>query len=150
MQQAVRFEDSKRVGKCYIGMESPPFVRVPHPVDIKPVWSRAVDTGERRIELLAAIVLPSRPVALYEAISLSGPRAPNVNDIVPFGRSDLRQEARFQDVANERFAGCDDRSLLHSVDRGRPFGPGRPDSPLFVCHTLDPYSSFADFILHAG
>src|SRR5216684_7450042 len=150
VQHAVRFDDSKRFGECYTGMEPAPFARVPHPVDIKPVWSHAVDTGERRIELLAAIVLPSRPVALHEAISLSGPRAPNVNDIVPFGRSDLRQEARFQDVANEHFAGCDNRSLLHSVDRGRTFGPGRPDPPLFVCHILDPYSSFADFILHAA
>src|ERR1700692_2994321 len=86
MQHAIRFEDSKRVGECYTGMEPPPFARVPHPVDIKPVWSHAADTGERRIELLAAIVLPSRPVALHEAISLSGPRAPKVNDIVPFGR----------------------------------------------------------------
>ena len=66
MQHAVRFEESKRVGECYTGMEPPPFARVPHPVDIKPVWSHAVDTGERRVELLAAIVLPSRPVALHE------------------------------------------------------------------------------------
>jgi hypothetical protein len=131
MQHAVRFEDSKRVGECYTGMEPPPFARVPHPVDIEPVWSHAVDTGERRIELLAAMVLPSRPVALHEAISLSGPSAPNVNDIVPFGRSDLRQEARFQDLANERFAGCDNRALLHSVDRGRPIGPGASRSTAF-------------------
>src|SRR5260370_42238358 len=111
MQHAVRFEDSKRVGECYTGMEPPPFARVPHPVDIKPVWSHAVDTGERRIELLAVIVLPSRPVALHEAISLSCPTAPNVNNILAFCRSALRLAGRFQYVTLEPFAGCDDRWL---------------------------------------
>jgi hypothetical protein len=53
MQQAVSFEDSQRLGKRHPGMEPPPFACVPHPVDIKPISSRAVDAGEGGVELLA-------------------------------------------------------------------------------------------------
>jgi hypothetical protein len=49
MQGVVRFEDSRRLGKGYAGMHRPPFARVPHPMDIKPVTSYAVASGEGRI-----------------------------------------------------------------------------------------------------
>ena len=56
MQDTVRFEDSKRLGKRQADVEPPPFARMPHPVDIKAVGAHAVDTGERRVKFLAAIV----------------------------------------------------------------------------------------------
>src|SRR5258708_12464616 len=85
MQDAVRFEDSKRLGKRHTGMEPPPFARVPHPVDIETVLSNAVDTGEGCIELLAAIVLHARPVALHETISPPPPSPIAVSPLLPFG-----------------------------------------------------------------
>src|SRR5208282_6775990 len=74
MQHAVGFEDSKRLGKRHAGIKPPPFAGVPHPVDIKTVASHAVDAGEGRIELFAAIVRHARPVALHEALSHPGTR----------------------------------------------------------------------------
>jgi hypothetical protein len=58
VQDAVRFEDSKRLDKRHAGVKPPPFSRVPHPVNIETVWTYAVDAGEGRIELLAEIVAP--------------------------------------------------------------------------------------------
>ncbi|MBY5402388.1 hypothetical protein [Rhizobium leguminosarum] len=55
MQHAVSFEDSQSLGKRYAGMKPPPFACVPHPIDIEPIGSHAVDAGEGSIELLAAL-----------------------------------------------------------------------------------------------
>jgi len=102
MQDTVRFEDPKRLDKRHAGVKPPPFARVPHPVDIETVRRpMRVDTGEGRIELFAAIVLHARPVTLEETISPRCPSALDIDYVIPFGRLDLRQEARFQDVANE-------------------------------------------------
>ena len=120
MQDAVRFEDSNRLDKRHTGVKPPPFSGVPHPVDIETVRAHAVDTGEGRIELFAAIMLHARPVALEETISPSRPSAADIDHVIPFGRPDLRQEARFQDVANESLAGSDDQSLFSPVRRRWP------------------------------
>ena len=66
MQDSVSFEDSKRLGKRNADMETPPFAGAPHPVDIETVRPHAVDAGEGRIELAAAIVLHAGPVALHK------------------------------------------------------------------------------------
>jgi hypothetical protein len=58
----------KRLDQRHAGMEPPPFSGVRHPVDIEPVRTYAVDASKWRIELLAAILLHVRPVALDEAI----------------------------------------------------------------------------------
>jgi hypothetical protein len=115
MQDTVGFEDSERLGKCHTDVEPPPFARVPHPVDIETVLSHAVDAGEWRVELLATIVFYARPIALHEPISPRRPRAMDVDHVVPFRRLDLRQEARFQDVANEGLASGYDHRLLQFV-----------------------------------
>jgi hypothetical protein len=143
MQDTVRFEDSKRLGKRHTGMEPPPFARVPHPVDIETVLSHAVDTGEGCIELLAAIVLHARPVALHETISPRRPSAMDVDHVIPFGRSDLRQKARPQDFANEGLASRDDRPLFHLVRRRWPRRAGCPYPLLLSGHILDPCLKFA-------
>jgi hypothetical protein len=138
MQDTVRFDDSKRLAKRQAGMEPPPFARVPHPIDIEAALSRAIDTGEARVELFAAIVLHARPVALHETISPRRPGTMDVDHVIPFGRSDLRQEARLQDVANEALASRDDRPLFHLVRRHRP-GRSSCRYPLFLSsHILDP------------
>src|SRR6202790_3453353 len=137
MQDTVRFDDSKRLAKRHAGMKPPPFARVPHPVDIEAALSHAIDTGEGRIELFAAIVLHARPVALHETISPRRPGTMDVDHVIPFGRSDLRQEARLQDVANEALASRDDRPLLHLVRRRRP-GRSSCRYPLLLSrHILD-------------
>src|ERR1700675_456712 len=62
----------------------------------------------------------------------------DVGHVIPFGRSDLRQETRLQDVANEALASRDDRPLLHLVRRRRP-GRASCRYPLFLSsHMLDP------------
>jgi hypothetical protein len=103
--------------KRHTGMEPPPFAGVPHPVDIEMVPSHAIDTGEGFIELFAAIVLHTRPVALHETVSPRRPGAMDVDHVIPFGRSDLWQKARLQDVANEALASRDDCPLPHLVRR---------------------------------
>jgi hypothetical protein len=130
MQDAVRFEDSKRLDKRHAGVKPPPFSGVPHPVDIEAVSSHAVDTGEGRIELFAAIMLHARPIALDEAISPGRLGAVDIDHVVPFGRPDLRQEARFHYVANEGLAGGDDHLLFRPV-RYRWPGRGHPQSHCF-------------------
>ena len=118
MQDAVSFEDSKRLDKRHAGMEQPPFPRVPHPVDIETVvpCGRA---GERRIELLAAIVFHARSVALHKTISPRRPRAVDVDHVVPFRRPNLRQEARFQDVVNE----ASQAAMIARFSASRPAAP---------------------------
>jgi hypothetical protein len=149
MQHAVRFEESKRVGECYTGMEPPPFARVPHPVDIKPVWSHAVDTVERRVELLAAIVLPSRPVALHEAISLSGPSVPmSTTWFHSVGRISGRKRGFRRSRMNASQAAIIARFSTASTAAG-PLVRGVPIHR-FSCAISLIHSSFADFILHAG
>jgi hypothetical protein len=138
MQNTVRFENTKRLDERLAGVKPPPFARVPHPVDIELIWPHAIDSGESRVELLAAIVFHARPVALDEAVSTSCPGAADIDHVIPFGRSDLGQEPRFQDVTDERLAGRDDCLFFPLVGPGQPSGTRR-DDPLFpLGHGLDP------------
>ncbi|SJM33792.1 hypothetical protein [Mesorhizobium delmotii] len=66
MQNTVRFENAKRLDERLAGVKPPSFTREPHPVDIELIWPHAIDSGESRVELLAAIVFHARPVALDE------------------------------------------------------------------------------------
>ncbi|WP_292081347.1 hypothetical protein, partial [Mesorhizobium sp.] len=68
MQEFIGFEDMERLGERHIRMQRPSFARMPHPIDVESVWSDAVQPGERRVELLAAILLPARPKPLDEAV----------------------------------------------------------------------------------
>jgi len=136
MQDTVGFEDSERLGKCHTDVEPPPFARVPHPVDIETVVSHAVDAGEWRVELLATIVFHARPIALHEPISPRRPRAMDVDHVVPFRRIDLRQEARFQDVANEGLANGYDHRLLQFVGWRRLGGASCPHPLLLSSHSF--------------
>lgn len=122
MQDAVRFEDVERLDERHADVEPPPLACMPHPVDIKAISSHAVDAGERRIELLAAIVFHARSVALHEAVTSGRPCAMDIDHIVPLRRPDLRQEARLQNVAHEGLAGRDDGFLFHIVHRRRARG----------------------------
>src|ERR1700730_288017 len=79
MQDFIRFKEPKSHARVD-----------PHPIDIKLVPFHAVDTGEGRVEFLAAIVFHARPVALHEAVSPRHPRAMDVDHVVPFSRTDLR------------------------------------------------------------
>ena len=112
MENGVRFENMKRLDERHAAIKPPPRPRVPHPVDIESVPPHAIDSGERRIELLAMNMLHARPVALHEAVASRCPCAVNVDHIIPFGRFDLRQEARLQDIAEEGLAGRDDRPRM--------------------------------------
>ena len=135
MENTVGFENSKRLDKGHVGMEPPPFACVPHPVDVEVVSSHAVDSSKRRIELLATIVLHARSVTLHEAKSSACPCAADVDNVVPLGWFDLRQEARLQHVADEGLAGRNDRMLLQVIDHGRRCGC--PD-PLPLSSHIDP------------
>ncbi|MGB6636367.1 MAG: hypothetical protein WBF12_11930, partial [Bradyrhizobium sp.] len=138
IQDSVSFEDSKRFGKRHADMEAPPFARVPHPVDIETVRADAVDTGEGRIELFAAIVLHARPVTLEETISPRCPCALDIDYVIPLRWPDLRQETRFEEVANEGLASGDDDRLLRRVGRRRTGGAARRHPLLLSSHFFDP------------
>src|SRR5688572_11927673 len=120
MQDTFGLEDAKRLGKRHAGVEPPPGPRVPHPVDIESVRPHANDPCKRRVELFAEIFCHARPVALEEPISSCRPGTANVDQVVPLGRPDLRQEARLQDVTDEGLAGRNDCSFLRFVRQYRP------------------------------
>jgi len=138
VQDAVGFEDSQSLGKWHAAMETPPFAGMPHPVDIEPVRPDTVNAGERRIELLAEIVRHTRSIALHETISPRSPSTMDIDHIVPFSGTDLREKTRFQHVANEILARRDDRAFLSFR---RPRRPKRASwlRPLFLSnHVLNP------------
>jgi hypothetical protein len=56
MQDAICFQNAKRLRERQPGMEPPPVSRASHPVDIELILPHAVDPGEGRIELLTAIM----------------------------------------------------------------------------------------------
>jgi hypothetical protein len=88
---------------------------MPHPFDIEKIRSYTIDSGEWRVEFLAAILLMRGPVALHEAIPSGGPYAMNVDTVVELGWSDLGQESRLQNLANESFTCNDDSAFFQFV-----------------------------------
>src|SRR5580658_8228978 len=121
-------------------MQRPPLAGVSHPLNIELIRPQAIDAGEWYVEFQAEIMRMARPVALHETVPSSSPGAMNVDDIVPLGRPDFRQEPWLQNVANDGLAGTDDREFFLNIGNRRTWGPTGllPDFLAPFGHDIDP------------
>ena len=93
-------------------MDAEPLPGVPMPLHIETVLPDPVDPDERRIELLAAIVVEAGAVALQEAVFAAVPFSLDIDRVVERRHINVRQKARLQDGVDECLTGISDGSFF--------------------------------------